>query len=79
MNTKNDGGPAFPTVDANRTEDYGTYGMTLRNYFAAKALQGCMAYYNPNRGDFHTNSQPDEVAKYCYEIADAMLFAGGAA
>jgi len=31
-----DGGPAFPTVDANRTEDYGTYGMTLRQYAAIK-------------------------------------------
>jgi len=29
-----DGGPAFPTVDANRAEDYGTYGMTLRQYAA---------------------------------------------
>lgn len=31
------GGPAFPTVDANRPEDYGTHGMSLRDYFATKA------------------------------------------
>lgn len=36
MSNKRDGGPAFPTVDANDAQDYGTRGMTLRDYFAAK-------------------------------------------
>ena len=41
--SKDNGGPAFPTVDANREEDYGTRGMTLRDYFAAMAMQGLTA------------------------------------
>lgn len=42
-NTKNDGGPAFPQAD--RVGDIATQhgGMTLRDYFAAKAMQGAIA------------------------------------
>lgn len=32
--SEKDGGPAFPTVDANRPADFGTCGMTLRDFFA---------------------------------------------
>jgi len=43
MTTKNDGGPAFP-IPASFSDDrlihHQEYGMTLRDYFAAKALQG---------------------------------------
>lgn len=71
----NNGGPAFPTVDANRAEDYGTYGMTLRDYFAAKAMQAII-------------SSDGKIAQMCkeagigpleavpiaaYSMADAML------
>ena len=64
-----DGGPAFPTVDANRAEDYGTYGMTLRDYFAAKAMQA---------GLTTIAEYPDEnwrvgLAMDAYAMADAML------
>ncbi|MGF7240675.1 hypothetical protein ABIC11_001088 [Pseudomonas oryzihabitans] len=71
--------PAFPTVDANRAEDYGTYGMTLRDYFAAKAMQGYLA--NPwqakeldETGDSSTE-QMRIVAEISYAMADAMLVA----
>lgn len=67
--SKDTGGPAFPTVDANREEDYGTRGMSLRDYFAAKALQGLCA--DPNTADA---KRADLVAE-CYELADAMLAA----
>jgi len=39
-NTKNNGGPAFP-----RQHDWG-YGMTLRDYFAAKAMQALIEKYD---------------------------------
>lgn len=45
--SKEDGGPAFPTVDANREEDYGTRGMSLRDYFAAKAPSIPFAWFEP--------------------------------
>ena len=58
MNNENTGGPAFP---------YGTAyaGMTLRDYFAAKALQGLLVNETmPHRND---------VMRKAYKIADAML------
>jgi hypothetical protein len=50
-------------------------GMTLRDYFAAAALQGMLAYYNPERGDFHTNSTAPITAAFAFVLADAMLAA----
>lgn len=69
----NDGGPAF----AHDVEQLarGCAGMTLRDYFAGQALQGELAYYNPNEGDAHTNANPRSVADACYAYADAMLVA----
>ena len=64
---------AFPQV-FEYTLDDGTkattirYGMELRDYFAAKALevsiQQTRDYYGVDRG---------YVAKWCYDMADAML------
>ena len=49
-------------------------GMTLRDYFAVKAMQGKIA----NSGSWFTASPVHEKtllhdAQFCYEIADAML------
>lgn len=42
--------------------------LDLRDYFAAKAMQGYFASpVAPHRVD------ADDVAKYCYAMADAML------
>jgi hypothetical protein len=41
------------------------YGMTLRDYFAAKVITG--AFQNASAGS------QSELAKRAYEIADAML------
>ena len=73
MTTLNDGGPAFPLMDAYGSTDK---GMTLRDYFAAKALQGWLASYGDNV--YHpAESSPNtsDIAKYSYIIADAMLAA----
>ena len=44
-------------------------GMTLRDYFAAKAMQGFLT------GDY--DLYPHELAKKAYEIADEMIKARG--
>ena len=86
-----DGGPAFPEV---HTEDYhgddcdcgkcplvteSTPGMTLRDYFAAKAMEGILA----SEVDGHENWSPafwkggevmtKKLARISYMAADAML------
>ena len=60
--SKDNGWPAFPTE---HTDTSGLYdGMTLRDYFAAKAMAG----YLP--GDYLSS---EEVAEFSYRVADAML------
>ena len=71
------GGCAFPFVielDDNKSMAY-SHGMTLRDYFAAKALNGMFA--NPD--DSHENydlsydNYVKEIARCAYKMADAML------
>ncbi len=65
---KETGGPAFPGVDyANQFGKRNPEGMTLRDYFAAKAMQGMLA---ENGGGAATN---DAVAEWAYHLADEML------
>ena len=45
--------------------------MTLRDYFAAKTLQGWLSTY-PTEMDI-SNVNKEFVAKHMYEMADAML------
>jgi len=51
-------------------------GMNLRDYFAAKAMQGLMSRVDHVNGDCVTNASPDDVAGYAYGLADAMMKAG---
>lgn len=63
-----DGGPAFPETrwDENTRQEVQWTGMTMRDYFAAKAMS-------------HWLSLPielpmlDRAAKAAYQVADAML------
>ncbi len=78
--SEKDGGPAFPVPGGVMT--YHTHntsvpfiGMTLRDYFAAKAM---MTFYDaPGMlyvsagGD--TIDTPEAVAEFAYRLADAML------
>ena len=70
---KNTGGPAFPQADPVANEfnnKYGTdRGMTLRDYFAAKAMQGAIIGC-ASRGEVGLYS---DWAGFAYEMADAML------
>ena len=65
--------------DASKIDDGGAAfsGMTLRDYFAAAALTGCLAYshYNDSWGDHHNNGTPSGLATRCFEYADAMIAA----
>ena len=81
---KNTGGPAFPATvnfqpmiehdgivrpSGEPTELY-VAGMTLRDYFAAKAMQGIMS--QPEAAIQHC---PETLGQWSYSIADAMLAA----
>lgn len=88
MNEINDGGPAFPEVPGDRNGYEGKSGMPLRDYFAAKALQGLLADPSTNVAikstdrDFIEHEQQkfaDMAARAAYRMADAMLRARGAA
>gem|GEM_PF-5309201 len=43
--------------------------MSLREYFAAKAMQGYLAGWATSPPGF----QPRQMARFCFEIADAMI------
>jgi hypothetical protein len=64
-----DGGSAFPVFPETETGHGAAFrGMTLRDYFAAKAMQGMFAADIDKGAIFIT-----EKAKIAYEMADAML------
>ena len=70
MSNKETGGPAFP-VHPDMAAQLGCVpsssdaGMSLRDYFAAKAMQGMMVDVEQPRCDY--------IAGVAYKMADAML------
>ena len=69
MSAPNDGGPAFPVSTGHHPDTMmkdPRIGMTLRDYFAAAALQATQE--NP---DGWTSNE--KCAAWCYQMADAML------
>ncbi|MCY1197220.1 hypothetical protein D9M72_85810 [compost metagenome] len=76
MNKINDGGPAFPQSWRTQPQDMGTSGATLRDYFAAKAMQGLITTRHP---DHHGQDGAETLASDAYAIADEMLAARGEA
>ena len=76
MSSTNTGGPAFPFLSYNTGDNlwYQQEGMTLRDYFAAKAMRAL-------GGPATSSSYPDRMnesiiagyASECYAMADAML------
>lgn len=62
MSNTNTGGPAFPSPTDGMLDNE---GMTLRDYFAAKAMQGFIA---AGRFQGHASCAADS-----YAMADAML------
>jgi hypothetical protein len=74
MSDIKDGGPAFPTTQENGCNS-GEPGMTLRDYFAAKAMQTLLASEQPGDEEFATF---DMYAHDAYKYADAMIKARNA-
>ena len=71
--TTNTGGAAFPYAAVHGCN--GEYGMTLRDYFAAKAMQTILASQYEDGiyvGDLDNDSE-DVCAISAYKMADAML------
>jgi len=74
MNTLiNDGGPAFPVADTKHWDgqiQYGTNGMSLRDWLAGQALAGIMT-----RNSSSASNSLNWVPVKAYALADAMLAA----
>ena len=70
MNTIDTGGPAYPGPCTKPLENYYP-GITVRDFFAAAALQGLLAHC---AGEY----QDSEHAIAAYGLADAMLKARSA-
>ncbi len=69
MSNEKTGGPAFPTTPENVLTDAPMDGgMTLRDYFAAKVMQGMLASQVGNR-----YANESDWAAFAYIQADAML------
>ena len=64
MNT-NTGGPAFPLNIPEKWFE----GMSLRDYFAAKAMQAILS----DDPDYHQKYKFIDLADFSYRCADAML------
>lgn len=60
--------PAFPAMHYDLADN--EHGLTIRDYFAAKAVQGFIAY-TAHKGMY---TPPDnELATSAYQLADAMM------
>ena len=78
MSEQNDGGPAFPPLTGPGNIAYTYGGMTLRDYFAAKAMQGlCSEAFRYMQGEGHASDKALDVmidiGVVSYRVADAML------
>lgn len=70
----NTGGAAFPFEGGENNHIEPSIGMTLRDYFAAKAMEAIIA-----ADGIQYASATEAHAKWAYEQADAMLAARGGA
>jgi hypothetical protein len=70
MSNTNTSGAAFPFLSYNTGDNlwYQQEGMTLRDYFAAKAMMGmCFGAPIPQK------SEVKQIVERSYQVADAML------
>jgi len=82
MNIINDGGPAFPT-EARQYRDANGYltmvadpaGMTLRDYFAAKAMQALIGFSGAAGYGANFQAENKNLSAAAFFVADAMLAA----
>jgi hypothetical protein len=69
MSARDDGGPAFSRAGNQWSQDGGELGMSLRDYFAAKAMTAIIATRDPSA----TVYQIQHEAARAFAYADAML------
>lgn len=74
MSRRDDGGPAFPSHGS--MGEVVCEGMTLRDYFAAKAMEGQLSAKTED-GYRRYDRWREEFAREAYRYADAMLRARG--
>jgi len=68
--------PAFPTNIHNSGDGkYASQGMTLRDYFAAQAMQAFLSNDNLLKGacTWHKDGSETSIAVLAYDQADAMM------
>ena len=65
--SKDNGGPAFGEFQQVGDVAMRDGGLSIRDYFAAKAMQGMIANYG------YLRSEVDVIAESAYDCADAML------
>lgn len=66
--------PAFPAILYIAGQQIHAVGMTLRDYFAAKALQGFLSSSRPIKNlAVGERATLEDYVKRSYEIADEML------
>ena len=90
MSKIEDGGPAFPVPGLSNLPNgdfiHPEWGMTLRDYFAAKAMQALLSHHGAYEEGARFCSKKearkrdsalsnDVLANYAYGVADAMLAA----
>lgn len=75
MTKENTGGPAFPFSPSDDSTIKHQLGMTLRDYFAAKAMQGLISCpdWRESAGEDVDMDASDYTANAAYMMADAML------
>lgn len=83
MSAQDHGGPAFPQFGPQvvglesdgmpKLEYEYSEGMTLRDAFAKEAMHGAMAGHISHYGHDGYGWPLKEMARYAYEMADAML------
>ena len=69
--TDKTGGPAFPAHHFDLVE--GEHGLTMRDYFAAKAMQAI----TPSFANANILNPAEFISDKAYALADAMLKARG--
>lgn len=65
--SKDNGGPAFGELQQVGDVAMRDGGLSIRDYFAAKAMQGMIASYG------YLRSEVDVIAESAYDCADAMI------
>ena len=78
--SKQDGGPAFPVqflkiATPEMIQEHPGKGMSLRDYFAAKAMQAYLSSDPLLESTFQSGGMTDipKLVRYSYETADEML------